>query len=208
MANWRKELRELTRRMPAAGIEIGAMVDAVYQTESDRGCVLIAGSVAENALETIIRTHIVPLSRAKEEELFAGEGVFSSFSAKIKTAFAFGLIDGELRDQFDRLREIRNAFAHSKVAIDFNTPEIRRACVGLLKSKDPAKIEPRALYANAAYLLMHAGTLALQRARSKRKRRPRPILYDEALASFGKWLRQFQRQTQRNLRAESKGTIP
>src|SRR5438067_692232 len=120
MANWRKELRELTRRDLVIGPETGATVDAIQQTESDRGCALIAGSMAENALESIIRVRMTPLSKSKYSEIFGIEGVLGSFSAKIKAAFAFGFIDADLRDQFDRIREIRNAFAHSKVAIDFN----------------------------------------------------------------------------------------
>ena len=58
MANWRKELRALTRRDPIAGTETDATVEAIQNIESDRGCALIAGSVAENSLETIIRTRL------------------------------------------------------------------------------------------------------------------------------------------------------
>src|SRR6266852_4243169 len=154
MASWRKELKELTRRLPEVGAESAAMADAMGEKETDRGCALITGSIAENALEAILQTGTVSLSKTRRDELFGIDGVMGSFSAKIKVAFAFGLIDAELRDQFDRLREIRNAFAHAKVAINFNTPAVRHSCVGLLKSRDDKRIEPRNLYVNTTLLLM------------------------------------------------------
>ena len=217
MANWRKELKELIRRFPTTGIETDDIAKALYEGESDRGCALIAGAVAENALESIIRVHLVPMSKTKLDELFAAEGVLSSFSAKIKIAFALGFIDPPLRDHFDKMREIRNAFAHAKIAIDFKNPIIRRACVGLLDSKDGKKIEPRALYTNSCYLLMHACGMVLERHNKGALRRPvetergflfsgpRPtISYNEALASFEKSFRQFQQQLRSSPPLESK----
>jgi hypothetical protein len=68
---------------------------------------LIAGSVAEDALETIIRSQLISLSKTRLNELFGMEGVLSSFSSKIKIAYSFGFIDADLRDdQFDKIREI------------------------------------------------------------------------------------------------------
>jgi hypothetical protein len=127
---------------------------------------------------------MVRLSKEKETQMFGIDGVLGSFSAKIKTAFAFGFIDADLRDQFDRIREIRNVFAHSKIAIDFKTPEIHHACVGLLKSSDATAIDPRAVYSNAAYFLMHAATLTLMR--SVRGENNTPLTYEEALAFFAR----------------------
>jgi DNA-binding MltR family transcriptional regulator len=149
---------------------------------------------------------MIPLNKTQIDSIFGVEGVLSSFSAKIKIAFALGFIDADLRNQFDKIREIRNAFAHSKSAIDFNTPSIRRACVGLLKTDDPTKIVPRALYSNTAYFLMHAGTLAVSRALTKLRRSgpPKSILhYDEALAFFQKSLSRPLQQTPANPREES-----
>jgi hypothetical protein len=184
MANWRKELRDLTRRLPEADIETSATAAAIHSAESDRGCALIAGSVAENALETIIRTRMTPLNKEREDQIFGIDGILGSFSSKIKIAFAFGFIDVDLRDQLDRMREIRNVFAHSKIAIDFKTPEIHRACVGLLKSTDQSEINPRAVYSNTSYLLLQAATFALvQKAMDGNNK---PISYNEALSFFGK----------------------
>jgi hypothetical protein len=151
MPNWRKELRALTQRQLEVG-EVDAWVDAV-DLESDRGWALITGSTAENALEEIISAAMVPLGKPEHTELFGIGGLLASFSAKIKTAFAFGLIDAELRDQFDRVHRIRNAFAHAMTAISFDAPEIQRACIGLLQSKNLSEIDPRAVFSNTAWML-------------------------------------------------------
>ena len=79
MANWRKELRGLTRRVPGTGTETSVMIEAVQNAESDRGCALIAGSIAEDALEQIIRTHMRSLNKAQQDQLFGPEGTLSAF---------------------------------------------------------------------------------------------------------------------------------
>jgi hypothetical protein len=206
MTSWRKELRELIRRMPDRGDEIDTTIKAMSEAESDRGCALIAGSVAEDGLETILRSHLVSLSKTKVDELFGIERPLSSFTAKIKIAYAFGFIDGSLRDHFDKIREIRNVFAHSKIAIDFNTPAIRRSCVGLLGSTDANKINPRDIYLNTAYILMIAGAISVSQQASSGLRRP--ISFDEVLAFWYKSTRQSLPQTQKSPPAESKETIP
>ncbi len=58
MPNWRKEPRELSRRDPNPGSEASAVTDALHETESDRGAALVAGAIAENALEQIIRMRL------------------------------------------------------------------------------------------------------------------------------------------------------
>jgi hypothetical protein len=207
MSTWRTELRALTRRHTLFSAEITAMVEAVQTNESDRGAALIAGSLAENALEGIIQAHMRHLNKERLDQIFATEGVLSSFSAKIKVSYAFNLIDEEIRDEFDRIREIRNTFAHSKLAIDFNTPQVKRACLGLLRSKDEAKISPRPLYSNAVTFLVCASGLVLY-AKNETHKAPRPITYDEALAFFQKWWKQLPPQIQESLLSENIDTTP
>jgi hypothetical protein len=143
------------------------------------------------------------LNNEQQSELFGTEGTLSSLSSKIKIAFAFEIIDKDLRDQFDKIREIRNAFAHSPLHLSFGTPEIRKACVGLLKSEDINKINPRALYANTVIFLMYAGMLGMSLPKQ-----PLPISYDKVSSFLEKLIQQSLEQTQKNPPEENKETIP
>jgi hypothetical protein len=46
-------------------------------------------------------------------------------------AFVLGLIGPETRKDLDYVREIRNAFAHAKNIISFDTPEVVTVCARL-----------------------------------------------------------------------------
>ena len=72
---------------------------------------------------------MVPLSTTRAEGLFERDAPLSSFSKLIRVGYAFGLISDTVRLHCDYIREIRNAFAHSKVYIEFETPEIKAACL-------------------------------------------------------------------------------
>ena len=201
MPNWRKELRDLARRDPVIGSETVALSNAIHDTESDRGCALIAGSITENSLEQILRTRLIPLGKEKMDELFGFDGPLGTFSSKIKIAYAFGLIDVKIRDDLDRVREIRNTFAHSKVAVEFATPEISRACAGFVHAlpeilKEQVKGNPRQAYITTVMTLTHVATLAMEFLTSGRQRREsQPLSYDVAVALRGKFLQQLLQQS-------------
>jgi hypothetical protein len=199
MASWRKALRDLTRRDPVVGKETMAVHNELYNVEGDRGAALIGGSMAENALETIIRTHLIPLGNDKLDELFGFESPIGSFSSKIKISFAFGFIEAKMRDDYDRIREIRNAFAHCKVFINFNTPEILNSCYGFVNAfqnitRQQIADNPRRVYINTTITLMSSCTMLLSEKMSGNPKRM--LTYADTIAWREKWLQQFQQQTQ------------
>ena len=79
-------------------------------------------------MEFIIRAGMRRLNKEQQSCLFGPDGTLSALSSKIRIAFAFELVDKGIIDLCDRMREIRNAFAHSSFHITFDTPEIRKAC--------------------------------------------------------------------------------
>lgn len=206
MPNWRDELRAISRRDPTTGDEAAAIGDALHTTESDRGCALIAGQLAENGLQQIIRLHASQLPNNKLEEVFGFEAPMGIFSAKIKVAHALGIIDAEIRGDLDRIREIRNAFAHSLVVISFKTPQVIRGCDGfhapmppgmkdLLKGQETA----RQNYVNAAVSITHVAGLAMTAfGRGHKKKALRTLTYDEARTSRDKLWRQLQKRIPKN----------
>jgi len=69
--------------------------------------------MAEDAVFIIVHSYMRLMSEQEEDDLFGFDAPFGTFSAKIRLAYAFRLIDQDLRDDFDRVRDIRNAFAHA-----------------------------------------------------------------------------------------------
>lgn len=95
----------------------------------DRAIVLISATVIEQSLETALLTKFVDLSADDERRLFASDAApLFTFAAKTELAFALGIIGRGARDDLGCLRQIRNAFAHSRRRIDFDSSEVQEAC--------------------------------------------------------------------------------
>lgn len=129
MAKWIEALKKLTRETPT-GEDVSAAVQELLNEQNDRGAALVAAAIPEKSLANLIRSYLVPLSKPDYEALFERDAPLSSFSRKIRVGYAFGLFNIEIRRDLDRIREIRNTFAHSMVPIRFSTPAVKTACAG------------------------------------------------------------------------------
>lgn len=99
----------------------------------DRVFALIISTAVEQTLQLAITTHF-SVDDATAERMFddGANGPFTTFAAKIKTAYALGIFPRFMRDELDMIRHIRNAFAHSWQQIGFESPEIVAGCSALL----------------------------------------------------------------------------
>ena len=89
---------------------------------SPRGAILISTSLIDTLLAGTIREKMVKLSKADEEDIFyGGNAPLSSFSSRIKVAFALGVFGNKMRHDLDSLRSIRNQFAHTVERMDLET---------------------------------------------------------------------------------------
>lgn len=87
-------------------------LQALTSAMDERSLVLAYGAFAEDALGDLIRTFMLPGEQANR--LLSGfNAPIGTFSARIKTAFALGLITEAQHSDLDRLRKVRNIFAHS-----------------------------------------------------------------------------------------------
>lgn len=94
----------------------------------DRAIALICATVLEQSIERAMLHKLVPLSGAEERRIFSDDGApLASFDAKIRIAFALGVIGPLARTDLGTIRSIRNAFAHSRLRINFDTPEVKAA---------------------------------------------------------------------------------
>jgi DNA-binding MltR family transcriptional regulator len=97
-------------------------------TESDRGCVLVAGAVLDEALELFLRAQMPQDKQSVDsvvDPLFKHPGPLASFWSRIRIAYALGYISPATFHDLELVREIRNKFAHDYVSATFSNPEVK-----------------------------------------------------------------------------------
>jgi hypothetical protein len=118
-------LRALKNITPNYG-EIAENFEAL-KDEEDRALAIVAAALVEDAVESLLEE-----GWYRKEFRDVGDhklsGTSGSFAAKIKDCFALGLIGPRTRDQLDCIREIRNAFAHAGLLIEFDDEAVVEAC--------------------------------------------------------------------------------
>lgn len=104
-----------------------ALVETLME-ESDRGCVLVGVAYLDEEVQLLLRESFESakevVRKAVDPLLKGGFAPLGSFSARIKLALALGLIDLEVHDVLDRLRELRNAFAHTNGPVRLSKEQV------------------------------------------------------------------------------------
>lgn len=83
----------------------------------DRGLVLSLSAFAEDSLGTLLTTFMLP-SDASKKLLEGFNAPLGTFSARTMAAYSLGLINRSQFDDLERLRKIRNEFAHTWETIE------------------------------------------------------------------------------------------
>jgi hypothetical protein len=105
------------------------------ERESDRGMVLIATSYIDNLLKQTIAAFLIP--GAAQTSLLQGfNAPLGTLSTRIAAAASLGLISSREAKEADRLRKIRNIFAH-QVHVSFADQNIAILCQNLEMSAKP-----------------------------------------------------------------------
>jgi DNA-binding MltR family transcriptional regulator len=91
--------------------------------ESDRGCVLVAHAVLDEAVELLLRgafSKSEAIMKASVMPMFAVNGPLSTFWSKLHLANSLELLSPAVYTDLEIMRRIRNRFAHQKAPVDFN----------------------------------------------------------------------------------------
>jgi len=100
-----------------------------WPVEEHRSIALVTAAILDQALQGAILSRFPGLKAGNEAYLFHSDAApLRDLDAKIRVAFALGLIGEGARSDLSLLRQIRDTFAHSRLDISFNTPEIAEAC--------------------------------------------------------------------------------
>jgi hypothetical protein len=104
---------------------------------------LVDGALIERELEDMLR-YALPLKRRKADKLFSDtNGILSTFASKIQMADALGLIGPETKGDIERVKEIRNIFAHAQRPVTFRNKRVAHICAVMAAPKRYPPNDPR-----------------------------------------------------------------
>ena len=91
--------------------------------ESDRAAAIVGASIAERELTDLLLASFLDVKESRE----VTEGLtepLSTFYAKTKVAYVTGVISAELYGDLNRVRKVRNLFAHEHGPLSFDDPKV------------------------------------------------------------------------------------
>lgn len=104
----------------------------------ERGLVLSLSAFAEDALGSLLKAFMVP-SEATAQLLEGFNAPLGTFSARTKAAYALGLITKDQFQDLERLRKIRNEYAHTWRPLSLSQPKI----AALVKAMEFSRLDER-----------------------------------------------------------------
>ena len=105
-----------------------------FAKESDRAAVILAASIADELLKSLLSGRLVPVT-SSNDELFDGPNApLGTFSSRIEMAYRIGLISVKFSRDLHLIRKIRNEFAHNIHGCSFDDARVRSRIVELNNS--------------------------------------------------------------------------
>lgn len=126
--------------------EIEALRKAVAARKDPLTCAILGSVMVEHELDRLLRNKFARKDDETWEILVSEKGPLSSFNSKIIAGYAFKLFDDRMHHDLNVLREIRNAFAHSRRLLDFSDPLILNK---LSSARQLSAVDRRALKTDA-----------------------------------------------------------
>jgi hypothetical protein len=123
-----RNLRALAQSDPTVA-DIDSIENELYIAQSDRATAVMLASMVETSLQRLLGIVVrSDLNSEDRNRVFGYEGALGTFGSKIVMAYGLGLIGPVSRRDLDLIREIRNAFAHSRMSIGFSQPAVKAVC--------------------------------------------------------------------------------
>lgn len=150
------------------------------QSGTDRATAILGGVFLDELLQVVLKNFMID-ENAIVDELFKPEKPLSTFSARTRTAYGLGLIHKEAYDDINKIRTIRNVFAHALHGIDFSQSDLNQWCndLSITQRLMPAAAQPytaRTLYINAViFTAMYLREIA-QQVKSIQRKTPKTKL--------------------------------
>jgi hypothetical protein len=117
-------LRRLSRR-DSTPEHHASYVEQLTPETNHRGAAIIMCANVETALDAALQSM---LFLDETSTLLDGEDQFSSLAKKIELGYALRIYGLQTRANLTTMRHLRNAFAHAKIPLTFDTPEVDAVC--------------------------------------------------------------------------------
>ena len=137
------------------------------EKESDRGCVLVSAAFIESELTSLLLSFLVPQSAPANQDIFGLNGPLGTFSSKIKMAYACGLLEPSVRHDIDKIRSLRNEFAHLFEPMDFSTPEIKSRVLDLQLNRLSEETNTRSRFIQDVVMIAASLVLSVEMTRNQ-----------------------------------------
>jgi hypothetical protein len=132
------------------------------QNESDRTAIILFATLLDDTLITRLSAIFgAKLDSNEFDHIFRYEGPLGSFSSRIEISSLFKILDDITCEQLHCIREMRNACAHTKRPISFETPELLSVSKrlfsprGFIKPIDDTRLEIRKAFEVEMLALVH-----------------------------------------------------
>lgn len=117
-------LRAISKRLPTP--EDFEKIHLQLSNEADRTAAIVGASLVESSLEHLLISSFVSSARDLNQRLFEDRGPLSDFNSKILVSQAFGIIGDQIASDLQRIRKIRNCFAHARLAVTFEEAAVAK----------------------------------------------------------------------------------
>ena len=98
----------MTNKKNSISIDFGKRIAYALSDESDRGCVILVASWADNFLRIKLAHELDRGTADARSALFTSNGPFATFSAMLNVAFCAGWIDSDVYHDLHVVRKTSN----------------------------------------------------------------------------------------------------
>jgi hypothetical protein len=111
----------------------------VEKLSPDLGYAILTATIVEEQLEMLLLAHL----QLDDDGVAAWFGNYknNSFAGKIREAHERGLIDDEPHCDLAVIKDIRNAFAHTRERLDFKAPQIKALACAQRATREAFSVE-------------------------------------------------------------------
>lgn len=99
--------------------------DNEIKNTTDRSCIIVAAAYLDDLLRLLLEAFLVKGGKVKDSDLYDGNGPLSTFSSRIKLSYKLGLISEYECVEIEKVRKIRNSFAHQVLITSFDNDKVR-----------------------------------------------------------------------------------
>jgi len=138
----------------------------LFETETDRGCALLAAAILDYELSLLLGNSFIDNNRINRK-IFSPNGPLGTFSAKIDISYLLGHLPKDGFNKMHIIRNIRNEFGHSAIALNFDVPSISQKIKTMALSINSALATNRELFirvVNKLLIQIHTASLLVHKA--------------------------------------------